>query len=117
MLASDGSSKVEVVSMPKNGSMAQTSTTNWTFTPSKGSCSLGGNDSIVIKITAKNGAVMTMTNNIVFLKQGDVPSEIRTGVISTNRNTDSRSIPVPELFGFAFLLLLPKIRRKLKKTK
>ena len=118
MLANDGSSKVEVVSMPKNGNMTQTSATNWTFTPSKGSCSLGGNDSIVIKITDKNGAVITMTKNVVFAKQGDVPSKIRTGVVSQDENTKSRSIPVvPELLGFAFLLLIPKVRRKLKRNK
>ena len=118
MLASDGSSKVEVVSMPKDGNMAQTSATNWTFTPSKGNCSLGGNDSIVIKITDKNGAVITMTKNVVFAKQGDVPSKIRTGVVSKDENTKSRSIPVvPELLGFAFLLLIPKVRRKLKRNK
>jgi hypothetical protein len=59
-----------------------------------------------------------MTKNVVFAKQGDVPSKIRTGVASKDENTKSRRNPVvPELLGFAFLLLIPKVRRKLKRNK
>ncbi len=111
-LAADGSSKVQIASLPKNGTLVQTSETTWTFTPAKNSCSLGGNDSIVFKITDKNGVVTTVTNNVVVSKQGNIPSKIKTGVPSINNR--SNGVPMPELFGFAFLVLFSTIRRKLK---
>ena len=114
-LAADGTSKVVVSSMPKNGTLVQTSATTWTFTPSKNSCSLGGNDSIVFKITDANGVVTTVTNNVVVSKQGNVPSAIQTGVPSSVKAGTS-GLPVPELFGFTFLVLFSTIRRKFKKN-
>ena len=59
-IAADGSSKVEISSLPKTGTLVQTSATTWTFTPAKNSCSLGGNDSIVFKITDKIQSIITL---------------------------------------------------------
>ena len=114
-IAADGSSKVEISSLPKTGTLVQTSATTWTFTPAKNSCSLGGNDSIVFKITDKNGVVTTVTNNVVVSKQGNVPSAIHTGIPSFD-SKKSNGVPMPELIGFAFLVLFSTIRRKFKKN-